>query len=90
MNEQNEPQIEKQLASLSTRDIDPWRREQIRREAHGELRRQRARARHPWLARAGRLYDLALEPAMVAALACIYLVWALATVGEILGGRPLP
>lgn len=72
------------LGQLPPRDLDPWRREQIRRKAHAELQRQAALARHPWLARLSLTYDRVLEPTFVVGLSCAYLVWAFHTASQIL------
>jgi hypothetical protein len=82
--------VDAALDALPPRDVDPWRREQIRRKARAELLRQAELARRPWLAAAGRLYTRVLEPALVAAATCAYLAWAFQTISEILSGPPLP
>ena len=76
------------LAALPERDVDPWRREQIRRRAQAELRRQAALARRPWLLRLERTYTRVLEPVFVASVACVYLSWAFWTASTILTGHP--
>jgi hypothetical protein len=82
--------VDAALGGLPPRDVDPWRREQIRRKAQAELRRQAELARRPWLATAARLYTRVLEPALVAGATCAYLAWAFHAISEILSGPPLP
>ncbi len=79
-----EAETDRALGELSARDVDPWRREQIRRKAQAELRRQTDLARQPWLAWLSVAYDRVLEPVFVAGVSCTYLIWAFQTVGEIL------
>lgn len=76
--------VERALGELPARDVDPWRREQIRRKAHAELLRQAELSRRPWLARLSVAYDRVLEPVFVASVSCAYLAWAFQQVSEIL------
>ena len=80
----------KALETLPPRDVDPWRREQIRRRALTELRRQARLAARPQLAWLSRTYNRFVEPALVAGATCAYLIWAIQTVSEIVSTRPLP
>jgi hypothetical protein len=87
--EQDGP-LDAQLAALPARDVDPWRAEQIRRRASAELQRQAELARRPWLAALTRVYGRAIEPALVSAVTCAYLFWALSTAYELLAHLPRP
>jgi hypothetical protein len=82
--------LDEQLAALPPRDVDPWRAERIRRRAQAVLQREAELARRPWLAAAHRVYGRVLEPVLVSAVTCAYLVWALSTAYALLSHPPLP
>jgi len=82
--EPKDDQILDALGRLPARDVDPWRREQLRRRALAELKRQSELARRPWLAGLTRAYDRVLEPVFVATITCAYLAWAIQRVNELL------
>jgi hypothetical protein len=66
-----EDQLFGQLAALSVHDVDSWRGQKTRKQAHKLLARQR---RLKTIAKAWSSY---LEPALVGSGALAYLVWAL-------------
>lgn len=64
------------LPELVSHDVDAVTADRIRSRAHALLRHERARAANPTLARAARLYDRTLEPALVIGACVVYLAWA--------------
>jgi hypothetical protein len=65
------------LSALGEHDVGAWRRENIRRRAHESLGGQRRSG----LARA---YHQVIEPALVATVCAIHLVWAFGAAASIL------
>ncbi len=61
--------------NLALWDLDESRAAQIRAQAHAIMARQRRRGRI-LRAAAGRFYDRAFEPALVAGIGCCSLAWA--------------
>ena len=73
-----------QLAILSSPELDHQTSERIRRRARATFERySKDSAEHPILALLSRLY-WRVEPAMVGAVAVVYLVWAFRTVSALL------
>ncbi len=68
------------LAELPCPDVDPALAEQIRARAHVELEA----GRRSWVSGAAWVYGRVIEPALVAGVSGVYLVWAVRTVNELL------
>jgi len=65
---------------LPSHDVGGEASARIRRRAHVALARSARLAQRPWLARADRVWNGAVEPALVGAAALVYLAWAVARV----------
>jgi hypothetical protein len=69
------PDVGALLASLTTHDVDPLRRERTRRRAHEVLARHLRRLSRIGN-RAGILYTRYLEPVLAVAVVAVVLTWA--------------
>ncbi|RLB52291.1 MAG: hypothetical protein DRJ42_15285 [Deltaproteobacteria bacterium] len=69
--------LDEALSTLGERDVETWRRENIRRRGHEAL----GAPRRSKLAHGYRRY---FEPALVATVCAIHLVWAFGTTASIL------
>ena len=75
-----ESEREPEPLDLRSHDVGDAVSARIRRRAHVALARSARLAGRPWLARADRAWNQAVEPALVGAAALVYLAWAIARV----------
>jgi hypothetical protein len=68
--------LERELGALGRPDLDPVSAERLRRTAQRVLAEERRLAARPALRRARDLGRRVLEPALVAGVSGVYLVWA--------------
>jgi hypothetical protein len=74
-----------ELAGLHDHDLDSWRAEILRRKALAQFHRSHELASKRWFVVTRKVYRIALEPAFLAAVSSLYLIWAFQTVSALLG-----
>jgi hypothetical protein len=72
----SEDEKDRALEALGKPDVDEVVAARIRRRGHVALARGARLAKTPGLARLDRVYNVAIEPALVGAAAVLYLAWA--------------